>query len=136
MGHLLTSQGLKPDPSKVEAVRKMPKLINVNDVQQFIGFVNYLSRFLPRLSDLCEPLRRLTDNNAEWKWTKVHDEAVETIKHLISCAPLLRYYRLEDEVTIQCDASQTGLGTVLLQNGQPVAYALRSLLKLSEDMLK
>ena len=60
---------------------------------------------------------------------KVHDEAVETIKHLISCAPLLRYYRLEDEVTIQCDASQTGLGTVLLQNGQPVAYASRSLTK-------
>ena len=118
MGHLLTSQGLKPDPSKVEAVRKMPKLVNVNDVQRFIGFVNYLSRFLPRLSDLCKPLRRLIDNNAEWKWTKVHDDAIETIKHLISCAPLLRYYRLEDEVTIQCDASQTGLGTVLLQNGQ------------------
>ena len=129
MGHLLTSQGLKPDPSKVEAVRKMPTLVNVNDVQRFIGFVNYLSRFLPRLSDLCEPLRRLTDNNAEWKWTKVHDEAVETIKHLISCAPLLRYYRLEDEVTIQWDASQTGLGTVLLQNGQPVAYASRLLTK-------
>ena len=70
MGHLLTSQGLKPDPSKVEAVRKMPKLVNVNDMQRFIGFVNYLSRFLTRLSDLCEPLRRLTDNNAEWKWTK------------------------------------------------------------------
>ena len=54
---------------------------------------------------------------------------LETIKHLISCAPLLRYYRLEDEVTIQCDASQTGLGTVLLHNGQPVAYASRSLTK-------
>ena len=90
--------------------------------------MNHLSRFLPLLSDLCEP-RRLTDNNAEWKWTKVHDNAVETNKHLISRAPLLRYYRLEDEVTIQCDASQTGLGTVLLQNGQPVAYASQSLTK-------
>ena len=107
----------------------MPKLVNVNDVQRFIGFVNYLSRFLPRLSDLCKPLHRLTDNNAEWKWTKVHNGVVETIKHLISCAPLLPYYRLEDEVTIQCDASQTGLDTVLLQNGLPVAYASRSLTK-------
>ena len=71
----------------------------------------------------------MTDNNTEWKWTKVHDDAIETIKHLISCTPLLRYYRLEDEVTIQCDASQTGLGTVLLLNGQPVAYASRSLTK-------
>ena len=59
----------------------------------------------------------------------VHNDAVETIKHLISREPLLRYYRLEDKVTIQCDASQTGLGTVLLQNGQPVAYSSRSLTK-------
>ena len=129
MGHLLTCDGLKPDPAKVEAVQNMPKLENVNDVQRFIGFVNYLSRFLPRLSDLCEPLRRLTDKNAEWHWTNAHNDAVEKIKHLISRAPVLRYYRLEDEVTIQCDASQTGLGSVLLQNGQPVAFASRSLTK-------
>ena len=129
MGHLLTRDGLKPDPAKVEAVQNMPKLSSVNDVQRFIGFVNYLSRFLPRLSDLCEPLRRLTDKSAEWQWTNVHNDAVEKIKHLISRAPVLRYYRLEDEVTIQCDASQTGLGTVLLQNGQPVAFSSRSLTK-------
>ena len=129
MGHLLTTEGLKPDPSKVEATQNMPELTNVNDVQCFIGFVNYLSRFLPKLSDICEPLRRLTDKNAEWLWTKVHNDAVETIKHLISREPLLLCYRLEDEVTTQCDASQTGLGTVLLQNGQPVAYSSRSLTK-------
>ena len=57
MGHLLTFQGSKLDPSIVEAIRKMPKLVNVNDVQRFIEFVNYLSCFLPRLSDLCKPLR-------------------------------------------------------------------------------
>ena len=57
----------------------MPELTNVNDVQRFIGFVNHLSRFLPKLSDICEPLRRLTDKNAEWLWTKVHNDAVETL---------------------------------------------------------
>jgi len=99
----------------------MPKLSSVNDVQRFIGFVNYLSSFLPRLSDLCEPLRRFADKNAEWHWTNVHNDAVKKIKYLISRAPVLHYCGLEDEVTIQCDASQTGLGTVLLQNGQPIS---------------
>jgi len=66
MGHLLTCDGLKPDPAKVETVQNMPKLSSVNDVQYFIGFVNCLLCFLPRLLDLCEPLRRLTDKNAEW----------------------------------------------------------------------
>ena len=129
IGHLLATEGIKPDSSKVEAIQNMPELTNVNDVQRFIGFVNYLSHFLPKLSDICKPLRRLTDKNAEWLWTNVYNDAVETIKHLISREPLLRYYRLEDEVTIRCDASQTGLGTVLRQNGPPVAYSSRSLTK-------
>ena len=63
MDHLLTTEGLKPNPSKVEAIQNMPELTNVNDVQSFIGFVNYLSHFLPKLSDICEPLCRLTDNS-------------------------------------------------------------------------
>ena len=65
MGHLLTTEGSKPDPFNVEAIQNIPKLTNANDVQRFIGFVNYLSRFLPKLSDICEPLRRLTDKNAD-----------------------------------------------------------------------
>ena len=129
MGHLLRTEDLKPDPSEVEAIQNRPKLTNVNDVQSIIGFVNYLSRFLPKLSDICERLRRLTDKNANCLLKKVYSDGIETTKHLISCEPRLRYYRPEDEVTIACDASQTSLETVLLQNGQPVAYSSRSLTK-------
>ncbi|XP_061190306.1 uncharacterized protein LOC133198195 [Saccostrea echinata] len=58
IGHLVTSEGLKPDPEKVKAVKEIPNPENVAGVRRFLGFVNYLSKFLPSLSDLCEPLRK------------------------------------------------------------------------------
>ena len=53
--------------------------------------------------------------------------AFERLKHAVTTTPVLRYYNLDDEVTVQCDASQSGLGAALLQNGQPIAYASRAL---------
>ena len=69
MGHLLTNQGLKPDPAKVEAITKFPKPQDVEGVQHLNGFVNYLAKFLPKLSEVMEPIRRLTRKNAPWNWT-------------------------------------------------------------------
>lgn len=46
---------------------------------------------------------------------------------MVTCTPVLRYYNLQEEVTLQCDASQSGLGAALMQNGQPIAYASRSI---------
>ena len=60
IGRLLTSEGLKPDPKKVEAIFNMPKLEDVQAAQRFVNTVKYLSRFLEDLSDMSEPLRRLT----------------------------------------------------------------------------
>ena len=96
-------------------------------MQRFFGFVNYLVKFLPHLSNVSEPLRRLTDKDAIWCWQPQHDKAVKTIKKLVTDNPVLRYYDTTEEVTIQCDASEIGLGAVLLQKGQPVAFASRTL---------
>ena len=105
----------------------MPKPDSVQAVQRFLGFVNYLAKFLPHLSDVSEPLRRLTDKDAIWCWQPQHDKAVEIIKKLVTDNPVLRYYDTTEEVTIQCDACEIGLGAVLLQKGQPVAFASRTL---------
>ena len=56
IGHLLTSQGLKADPRKIEAVLKMPTPTSVIEAQRVLGFVNYLAKFLPRLSEICKPI--------------------------------------------------------------------------------
>lgn len=60
-------------------------------------------------------------------WHVKQFEAFEQLKEAVTVTPVLRYYNLDEEITLQCDASQTGLGTALLQNGQPLAYASRAL---------
>ncbi|XP_064637858.1 uncharacterized protein K02A2.6-like [Lineus longissimus] len=126
-GHLFTTNGLKADPKKVEAIANMPKPTDVAGVQRLIGMINYLSQFLKGLSDACEPLRELTKKDAERLWTANHDAAFEKIKHLATTAPVLRYFDVHEDTTIQCDASDTGLGAAIMQKEQPVPYASRAL---------
>ena len=64
MGQILTPKCIRPDPENVKAMTDMPRLINVKAVQRFIGMATYLSKYLPHLSETCEPLRRLTDKDA------------------------------------------------------------------------
>ena len=82
----------------------------------------YLSKFLPRLSDITKPLRDLTSQDAEWIWDELQQRAFECLKQAVSAMPVLRYYNLKEDVTIQYDASQRGLGVALLQGGRPVTY--------------
>ena len=122
IGHLLTTEGLRPDPGKVEAITKMEKPKDVHGVQRIIGMTNYLAKFLSELSDICEPLRKLTRKDMEWHWTDIHDDAYNTIKSAVTKAPVLKYFNSKDETTVQCDASDTGLGATLMQKGEPVAF--------------
>lgn len=127
MGHILSKDGLKIDPDKVAAIDKMKRPESVDDVQRFVGMVKYLGKYLPRLSDVCEPLRRLTHKGVEFHWGPEQDKAFEEIKNLVSNAPVLRYFDESAATEGQGDASQNGLGFVLMQGGQPVSYASRAL---------
>ena len=97
----------------------MPPPENVAGIQRILGMSQYLSKFLPRLSDITKPLRDLTRQDAEWIWDEPQQSAFECLKQAVSAMPVLRYYNLKEDVTIQCDASQRGLGVALLQGGQP-----------------
>ena len=87
----------------------------------------YLAKYLRCLSDETEVLRKLTEKDAKWCWLTAHGEAVVRIQRMISTAPVLAYYDVTKPVTVQCDASQTGLGAALLQDGHPIAYSSRAL---------
>ena len=127
IGHVATDQGLCVDPAKVRAITDMPRPTDVTAIQRLLGMSQYLSKFLPHLSDITKPLRDLTQKDTEWTWDQPQQAALDTLKKAVVSTPVLRYYNLEEEATIQCDASQFGLGAALLQNGQPVAYASRAL---------
>ena len=74
-----------------------------------------------------KPLRELTHKGVEWCWGEAQEKAWSDVKNLVASAPVLAYYKANEVVEIQCDSSQCGLGAVLMQNGQPIAYASRAL---------
>ena len=133
MGHLLTPEGLKPDPRKIEAIVSMPEPEDATALKRFLGMVNYLSKFMPHLSKMVEPLRRLEDKDVEWHWMTQQSIAFNTVKKYLTESPVLEYYNVNEEVTIQCDASETGLGAVLMQKGQPVCCASKRSQKQKPD---
>lgn len=89
--------------------------------------MNYLAYFLPRLTVVVEPIQQLTHKKVRWQWQHEHDAAFEKAKELVSQAPLLKYYNPEEDFTVQCDASEKGLGAALMQNEQPIAFASHAL---------
>ena len=127
VGHLFTSDGLKPDPDKVTAIRDMPKPDSVLSLQRFLGMVNYLAKFIPDLSEIAAPLRELTHKTVAWCWYDKHQQAYDQIQKLVINTPLLKYYDVTKPVTLTCDASKFGLGAACLQDGEPIAYASRTM---------
>ena len=128
LGHLVTSESLKPDVKKVEAILGMEfeNPTDVDGVCRLQGMVTYLAKFLPKLSTVMEPIRRLTKQDVEFKWSEEQDKAMDEIKKLVTTVSIVAYYDPKKELVIQCDASGTGLGAVL-QDGKPLGYASRAL---------
>ena len=62
MGHLVTKEDLKPHPDKIKTVQEMQKPDSIKAIRRFCGFVEYLTKFLPKLSEVMEPIRNFTWN--------------------------------------------------------------------------
>ena len=97
------------------------------DVQRFIGFATYLSKFCPRLSEDTKPLREVLRKNIQFFWEEPQQEAFRKVKELVTQAPVLNLFDPGKDITLTVDASSTSLGAALLQDGGPVAYAAKAL---------
>ena len=119
IGHV-ADKGLRADPTNVRAIAEMPPPTDVAGVQKLLGMIQYLSKYFPHLSSITKPLRDLTQKGAVWTWDQPQQQALDDLQKAVVTTPVLCYYSLKDEVTLQCDASQHGLGARVIQEGQPV----------------
>ena len=125
--NLHTTQGCKSSNTKVKAITGMPKPVNLKDIQTFLGMVQYLSKFSPRIAEIAELLWDIMKKHAPFAWGPEHNHAFDSIKKEIVQAPILRYYDPKKEIVLQTDGSIKGLGTCLLQDRHPVYFASKLL---------
>lgn len=127
VGHKISNEGIKPDPSHIQAILEMPKPENKADLMRLLGMSKFLGQYIPNLSQVTAPLRELTKNNATWVWSDYQVAALQALKNRLVQAPVLTIYDSTKQITIQTDASQKGLGACMVQEGHPISYASRSL---------
>ena len=134
-GHVLSADGLKPDPIKTQGIREMPSPTTREELETILGMVTYLGKFAPKLSEITAPLRNLTKKENEFIWDQNTERAYAAMKKLLcqQPGPILAYFDPRKNITLQCDASQTGLGAAMLQNDRPVSYASRCMTSAEEN---
>jgi len=131
LGHIVDAEGLRPNVAKVAALKDM-RITNPKSVRAFLGLASYYRRFLPDFAAQAAPLHSLLRKNAPWSWGPGQEEARNRLVEGLISAPVLAHFDENLVVTIQTDASGSGLGAVMSQdNGEgprPVAFISRSLI--------
>ena len=113
-GNNYGAEGVKPDPERVRQVLEIPSPSTKQELQSFLGIIQYLSPFITRLSDRTVPLRSLLQQD-EYQWNATHQKAFDSIKDAISSAATLNHFNPKFETIVQVDASKKGLGAALIQ---------------------
>eukprot|EP00117_Sycon_ciliatum_P001177 scpid20930/ scgid6949/ Transposon Ty3-G Gag-Pol polyprotein; Gag3-Pol3; Transposon Ty3-1 TYA-TYB polyprotein; Capsid protein; p24; Spacer peptide p3; Nucleocapsid protein p11; Ty3 protease; p16; Spacer peptide J; Reverse transcriptase/ribonuclease H; p55; Integrase p61; Integrase p58 len=105
LGHIVTAGGVLPNPARVSALQNLPAPTNVTELRQILGMFNFLSRFIPNLSDVNTPLRCLLRDDTAWQWSPVQQAALDSLKQLASTAPCLVYFDTSRPTIVSADAS-------------------------------
>ncbi|GAU37353.1 hypothetical protein TSUD_395350 [Trifolium subterraneum] len=123
LGHVISQGGVSVDPSKVEAVLNWERPRTVSEVRSFLGLVGYYRRFILGFSEIALPLTRLTRKGVAFVWDELCKNSFNLLKQKLTSAPVLVIPDLDKKYVVYCDASNKGLGCVLMQEG---AFALYS----------
>ncbi|CAF1521526.1 unnamed protein product [Adineta ricciae] len=135
LGHIITQDGIKPDPTLTKAVTEFPQPRTIRDIQSFLGLSGYYRRFIKDYAKTAEPLlkqlRQLKDKNYHLNWSTDCTLAFETLKKKLTSAPIMATPNFNEPFILELDACEYGLGAVLAQEYDKrkfvIAYASRTL---------
>lgn len=131
LGHMVSGEGIRPDPDKVVALDAMRRPTTLKQLQSFMGFANYYKRFVSRFSQIAAPLYGLLHKDVPWRWEDTHEKAFCRIKDSIKEQTLLVQPDWNLPFILDTDGSKDGLGAVLSQirKGveEPIAFNSRVL---------
>ncbi|GJX43207.1 putative nucleotidyltransferase, ribonuclease H [Tanacetum coccineum] len=127
LGHVVNQNGIHVDPSKIEAVKNWKAPTTPSEIRSFFGLAGYYRRFIANFSKIAKPLTSLTQKNQKYVWGVEQEEAFQTLKNNLCDAPILSLPDGVEDFVVYCDASNQGLGCVLMQRNKVIAYASRQL---------
>ena len=125
LGLLVNRDGVKIDPSRIEAIMGLKAPSNKKQLRALIGFFSYFRKFIVRFSERMEPIQNLLvklPDHTRIIWTEVHNKALEEMKNVLANSVTLVLPDFARMFTLVTDASNVGVGATLMQDGKPVAY--------------
>ncbi|UYV77041.1 K02A2.6-like [Cordylochernes scorpioides] len=134
LGHVVSNEGIAPDPEKIISIRKFPTPRTVKDVRAFLGLCSYYRRFIREFSKVALPLQILTRKNHSFAWGKEQELSFNSLKNKLISPEVLTHYDPNKPIGLHTDASDQGLGAVLVHLNEntkerPISYASRTLQK-------
>lgn len=132
LGHVISKDGIRTDPDKIEKVKNFPEPKNLTQLRGFLGLASYYRRFIKDFSKIANPLNKLLKKSVPYAWKKEQQQAFDYLKECLISSPILTYPNWDRPFTLFTDASTFALGAVLTQkdegdNEHVIAYASRSL---------
>lgn len=115
LGFILTPEGVRPNPDKLEVIKNFPVPSNKKQLQQFLGVCNYYRRFSVQYANEITPLKSLLQDKVPWVWTEEHDVAYQRLKEKFMNCVTLNHYLPKTIFKVQTDASDLGISGVLYQ---------------------
>jgi RNase H-like domain found in reverse transcriptase/Reverse transcriptase (RNA-dependent DNA polymerase)/Integrase zinc binding domain len=130
LGMIVSTSGIKMDPSKVQCILDWQAPTTVKDVQGFLGFSNFYRRFIKGFSRIVRPLVHLTKKDIKWGWNIACQKAFDTLKNAFTSAPTLRHFDPSRQIFVETDASDWVSSGILSQKDNkgelhPVAFMSR-----------
>lgn len=126
LGHVINAQGVMADYSKVITMLDWPEPKNVKSLQEFIGLTGYYRKFIKNYGLITASLTTLSRKDS-FSWNSGAKQAFTALKQAMAYPPILKLPEFNKPFTIECDACGMGIGAVLMQAGQPIAFLKQAL---------